>query len=175
MAANLGLIGFMGVGKSTVGKLAAEALGYRFEDLDDAIATRAGRDIPAIFELWGEVGFRQLETACLRSGQGLSRAVVAVGGGAPTRAENLSLLRSLGCICLLTASAGTVLARVQPIETRPMLAGATDPLGRIEELLAARREAYGIADFSVDTEGRTPENCAAEVVEKFTSWLAVHG
>ena len=167
-------MGFMGVGKSTVGRLAATALGRPFLDLDDLIVERSGTSIPDLFAQRGEPAFRELETASLCEAQTLSDSVLSVGGGVPCRAANVPLLRAMGCLALLTALPITILSRVQPVESRPMLAGAADPLQRIEELLSARRTYYEIADFAIATDGRTPDECAADVVDRFRAWLGAN-
>jgi shikimate kinase len=161
----------MGVGKSTVGRIAAGLMGFEFRDLDEQIEAKAGMTIPAVFERQGESAFRALETRCLRESAEWRSTVISVGGGAPCQPENPPLLRALGCVILLVATPATILARVQPIETRPMLVGAPDPLRRIEELLTARRSAYEMADVTVATDDRTPVACASEVCELFRSWL----
>lgn len=93
---NVVLTGFMGTGKSTVGKLLARRLGYRFSDLDALIVERAGISINEIFERYGEQRFRELETEAIRSLGGVSGRVVATGGGAVIAPRNRVLLREAG-------------------------------------------------------------------------------
>jgi shikimate kinase len=158
---NLILVGFMGVGKSTVGRLLARRLGCRFQDLDERIVAESGCCIPDIFAREGEAGFRERETAALRALRGESGWVIAAGGGAMGRDANVVLMHALGRIICLTARPEVILERTRPWQDRPMLAGAPDPLRRIEELIAARAPRYALADLTVDTSELTVE----EVVE----------
>src|ERR1043166_7259093 len=111
MATNAVLIGMMGSGKTTVGKLVAERTGMEFIDLDETIVERAGRPIPAIFELDGEEAFRRMETDALREALSATHAVIATGGGIVTRAENRRLLRQIGTVFWLDAPADELLSR----------------------------------------------------------------
>ena len=101
---NLILIGFMGAGKTTVGKLLAREKGLQFVDTDDRIVAEQKQSIPDIFSKYGESFFRDLETDLLRRMKEDTRhSVISVGGGMPVREENRKLLRALGCVIYLTA------------------------------------------------------------------------
>jgi len=139
---NLVLIGFMGTGKTTLGRLCAERLGYAFCDTDTLIEARAGRSIPEIFAEQGETAFRQLEREVIAELAAMSGLVIATGGGAPLDAENAHRLRAAGDVVLLTAPPEEILLRVGDPRSRPLLAGASDVHKRIRELLDERMPAY---------------------------------
>jgi len=159
------LIGFMGSGKSTVGRLIADEMGMPFIDLDERIVSEAEHSIPEIFEAGGESAFRDLEAAALQRLTTDADSVVACGGGVVVRDENRALLKSLGCTVYLRVSAGESLARIGDTSTRPLLAGSGATLAATS-LLAARESLYAaVADLVVQTEGRTPREVADEVEE----------
>src|SRR5436309_2631321 len=147
--ANIVLVGFMGTGKSAVGERLAARRRCRFVDTDERIVAAAGRTIPEIFATEGEAGFRERETAILHSHAGAARIVLATGGGILGRDENLILLRALGPLVCLSARPEVILERTQPWQDRPLLAGADDPLGTVESLLAQRATRYALADLTV--------------------------
>lgn len=149
--ANLVLIGFMGAGKSVVGKQLARRLGRPFVDTDQVVEQRAGRPIPAIFEAEGEAGFRALERAVVAEVAGRRGQVIATGGGAVTDPANLAALRSSGLIVYLAARPETLAVRVAGSD-RPLLAGAADPAARIREILERREAAYRAADVVIETD-----------------------
>jgi shikimate kinase len=154
---NIVLVGFMGTGKTTIGKIAAERLGLEFVDTDDLIVARAGEAIPKIFERVGEEGFRDLETAVLRGLVGGAGRIVATGGGIVTRPENLALLRELGFVVWLSASVATIFERVSLNRERPLLY-TEDPLRTITDMLALREPIYReVADLNVETDDFHPE------------------
>jgi len=152
---NLILIGFMGVGKTTVGRLLAKEKGMRFLDTDDRIVSEQGTDIPDIFSRYGEPYFRDLETDLLkRMQEDTKNTVVSVGGGMPVREENRMLLRSLGCVIYLTATKETILRRVHNDGSRPMLNGE-DLEEKVDQLMNAREHFYRqAAHIYIRTDGR---------------------
>ncbi|MCX7718014.1 MAG: (d)CMP kinase [Candidatus Sumerlaeaceae bacterium] len=163
MTSNVVLIGMMGSGKTTVGRLVAERLSMEFIDLDQAIVDRAGRPIPVIFEMEGEDGFRQYETEALRELLSVNHAVIATGGGVVTRAENRALLRRLGKVFWLDAPPDVLYRRIGEDEGRPLLKGG-DALKRLEALNAERREYYAeVSDIHLDTTEATPEELADRI------------
>lgn len=160
---HLFLIGFMGSGKSTVGRLVAERLGARFVDLDEEIVRREGRPIPRIFSEHGEQGFRAAESAVLAMLHDAPPAVVACGGGIVLDDANRTLLRELGDVAYLEVSAEEALARIGDTSGRPLLAGGGLPLAA--SLLRSRERLYqATADLVVPTAGRDPRDVAADIV-----------
>lgn len=159
------LIGFMGAGKSTVGRLVAEKLGMPFVDLDALVEHDDGRSIGEIFEQDGERTFRALEARALETLESAPPTVVGCGGGVVLSDANRVLLKRLGIVVYLRVTAAETLARVGDDSTRPLLAGAGGALVAVS-LLEAREALYSaVADVSVDTVGRTPEEVAGQVVE----------
>ncbi len=150
---NIVLIGFMGSGKTTVGIRLSYCLRRVIEDTDKLIERKEGRTISEIFETEGEEYFRQEETAMLRNlCQKLRNHILSVGGGTPVREENRALLKKLGTVVYFRVKPETVMKRLQGDTTRPLLQ-CENPLRKIEELLAARKEAYeSCADIIVDVD-----------------------
>ena len=150
------LIGIMGAGKTTIGKLLAKGKNMSFVDTDERIVLEQGRTIPDIFAEYGEPYFRDLETDLLRRMQeDTTDSVISVGGGMPVREENRALLRELGCVIYLSASKQTILERVRNDGSRPMLNG-DDLEARVEQLMKARESLYRqAAHVDVRTDGRS--------------------
>ena len=161
---NLILIGFMGSGKTTVGRMAGRKLRFQFLDTDNLIAERAGMDVAEIFAKSGEEAFRRLETRALESIAPLTRYVVSTGGGAVLREENRKLLRSMGFVILLTAREEVIHDRVAHQNKRPLLQ-TEDPRGTIARLMEERREAYeSTAHLVMDTSDFTQEQTSEAVI-----------
>ncbi len=166
---NVVLTGFMGTGKTTVGRLLAAQLGYEFVDTDAAIEERHG-PIASIFHEHGEGEFRRLERAVAVELAAGDRQVIATGGRLLLDAVNAATLQRSGRVFCLTASVDTILARVAPGGTsvgRPLLDGG-DPRARIEELLVARAEGYAVFEH-VSTDGRTPNAIADDLVARLAA------
>ena len=158
---NVVLIGFMGAGKTTVGRLLAQQLGRPFVDLDDVIVREAGKPVVTIFEEEGEQGFRRRESDCLEVVLSQDDQVVAVGGGAPMAAENWRQIRDRNCVVALTASPETLQSRLDGTSSRPLLkAGVAEALSA---LLPTRRSRYRDADLVVCTDDLVPEALAARI------------
>jgi len=166
---NLLLVGYRGTGKSTVGKLVASQLGMLFLDADEELERRAGRSIRDIFATGGEPVFRDLEERVIDDLLAGDNRVVALGGGAVLRPANRALFKTAGnCVVWLQASATLLHERIAADETtdgrRPNLT-SVGGLTEIEQLLRVREPLYReCASFAVDTENKTPEQIAAEVV-----------
>jgi 3-dehydroquinate synthase len=158
------LVGFMGSGKSAVGRRLAERLGLAQVETDDLIEAATGRPIPEIFAQEGEPVFRAYESAAVREAAGRTGVVISTGGGALGRPENVQALRDAGPIVYLAASPDGIYARTRESDYRPLLS-APDPRAEIARLLAARAPLYAQADFTVDTDGRSVEEVAERVRE----------
>lgn len=174
MTQNIILTGFMGTGKTTVGKILAQRLGYQFVDTDVMIESRSGRSIPEIFAEQGEVAFRQIERDVARDLAQGEKQVVSTGGGMMLDAANSDALDATGQIFCLTATPEEILARVLGDEKdmkRPLLQ-TPDPQQRILDLLTERRDIYGQFP-QISTSGRTPEAIAQSIlnqVQKQNFW-----
>ena len=165
-AGGIVLIGFMGTGKTVVGRRLAGALGVPFVDTDTLIEEKTAKSIPELFETRGETGFRAVEKEVIRGLADGERRVVATGGGAVLDRDNFEVLRSLGPVVHLSAPASTILARTKgDAGVRPLLAGS-DPLERIRTLQRERAPFYGQADHEVDTSRQTID----ETVEMVMAW-----
>lgn len=162
---HLVLVGFMGTGKTAIGKRVARSLSLPFIDTDQKIEEQAGKTIPQIFAEEGETGFRHRESTMIRSVVEGPTAVIATGGGALLRRENLENLRKRGLLICLTAQPEVILERVKRNLNRPLLANTNNLLQRITELLEARRSAYAQADFIIDTSHRNIEEIVQEVIQ----------
>lgn len=160
------LIGFMGSGKSTVGYRLSYKLKRCFLDTDKMIERKEGMRITEIFAAKGEGYFRERETACL---EGLFRElgsrIISVGGGTPIKEENRVLLRRLGTVIYLKASANTLYERVKKDTSRPLLQ-CDDPKQRITELLSEREAVYeSIADLVICVDGKEIQEVVQKIAE----------
>ena len=166
---NIFLIGFMGSGKSYVGKRLAYRMKYQFLDLDEAIEQQTGQTIPNIFSHRGEVGFRSLEASTLRSLQTVQRTVVATGGGAPCYHDNLAWMLSHGKVIFLNVAVEILVERLSSgLAHRPLLAGKSLPELRtfIEDKLQERLPIYQQAHFTLHVTSRT-EDVAATLFNSY--------
>lgn len=161
---NIILTGFMGTGKTEVGKLLARRLDFTLVDVDSEIEKEQGMKIAAIFKEHGEPGFRDRESAVIRRIAERNRVVVSTGGGAVLRLENMDALKGKGVIVCLTARPETVFQRTRGSKDRPLLQVA-DPLGKIRELMEARKPYYEKADAVIDTDGKSPLEVTEEIVQ----------
>ncbi len=163
---NLALIGFMGTGKSCVGRLAAELMHFTFLDTDHVIEARTGKRITEIFAQEGEPAFRHLERRLVEELTRRHRTVIATGGGLPADEANMASLKTHALVVCLWASPEAILERVRGHEHRPLL-NEPDPLAKIRALLAAREPCYRQADVLVNTEMRSLREVAQHVVHQF--------
>ncbi|GAW65764.1 shikimate kinase [Geoanaerobacter pelophilus] len=170
MKNNIFLTGFMGCGKTSVGRSLAQRLGWSFVDLDQVIVDRAGLSIKEIFASQGEQAFRALETAALVEVASRPSQVVSTGGGAVIASENRAAMRASGRIVNLTASVETIAARVTGDSERPLLA-ADASVERISSMLEGRERFYADADLRIDTTGKTVEAVASEVLDSLKGFL----
>jgi shikimate kinase len=163
---NLALIGFMGTGKSSIGRLVADRLQFEFLDTDTCIETRAGKSISRIFAEDGEAAFRAHEQAVVEDLAGRRRLVIATGGGLGADPAHLASLRAHAWIVCLCASPEIIWERTRHHDHRPLLQ-APDPLTRIRELLTRRQPVYRQADLLVSTDFRSPHEVAQILVSQF--------
>jgi shikimate kinase len=165
-AGNVYLVGMMGAGKTTVGRLLARRLKLRFIDADQELERRCGVKVPLIFDIEGEAGFRAREAQLLAELTALDGVVLGTGGGAVLLEENRRRLAARGTVVYLRATPEDLYERVKHDRNRPLLATA-DPLARLRELHAQRDPLYhGIADLVVDTGRQTVLALARELIEK---------
>ncbi|PKM25117.1 MAG: shikimate kinase AroK [Gammaproteobacteria bacterium HGW-Gammaproteobacteria-13] len=163
---NLILVGPMGAGKSTIGRLLAKELRLPFKDSDKEIEQRTGADIPWIFDVEGEQGFREREQAVIAELCNVDGMVLATGGGAVMRSENRVALRRGGRVVYLHASVEQQVDRTSRDRNRPLLRAA-DPGKVLAELLAVRDPLYReIADVVVETDERPPRLVVQEILER---------
>ncbi|MDP6905292.1 MAG: shikimate kinase [Verrucomicrobiota bacterium] len=163
---NLALVGFMGSGKSTVGRLVAQDLDFQFVDTDALIEEKAGIPISEIFATEGEEAFRQLERETILELAKEEKRVIATGGGAIMNPENFASLKSHALVVCLWATAESIHERTKHQTHRPLLQGA-DPLGAIRTMLAEREPVYKQADVIVNTELRPQREVIAQVRHQF--------
>lgn len=170
MKGNLILIGFMGTGKTSIGKLLATKLGRGFIDLDQKIERDTGMSIPKIFEVHGEKYFRELEKSAVRETCAKKNLVIATGGGTVKDAENFRLLKNSGVVICLTCEPEEIFNRTERRGERPILDGAgNERLATIKKLLAEREKFYSEADYTVDTTDWSPMQIMNDICEHFKS------
>ena len=163
------LIGFMGVGKTTVAKELSGRLRLPLVDTDEAIVEREGRSIPEIFEREGEKIFREKETRMLRDLSEGGGKVISCGGGIAMREENRDIMAAHGVTVLLKASPETILERVKGDDNRPLLAGKKN-VTAIAAMMEERRLAYeAAANLQIPVDGRTPAEIAEEIADRISS------
>ena len=164
---NIVLTGFMGSGKTTIGKLLSERYGYTFIDTDQYIEEKCGCTIAELFSKKGESYFRQLETDILKElNASLTHAVLSTGGGLPLREENAAELATLGTVIYLQITPEEVMSRLSGDNTRPLLSG-DDPEQKVRDLLTYRTPLYErAADLTIPVTKLTPEYIVEEIISK---------
>lgn len=167
MKSNIILIGYMGCGKSTVGRKTANILSMPFLDTDQWIEEKEGITISELFATKGEAYFRELETECLKE---LLKnvnlpTIISVGGGLPVREENQRLLKQLGQVIYLKAAPDTIYERLKGDSTRPLLQ-TENPLQKIRDMLFDREEKYlAAAEKVISVDGKSVMEIVGEIVE----------
>ncbi len=163
---NIVLIGFMGTGKTTVGKFLANRLKLTFTDMDDCIVERVGKSIPAIFADDGEPAFRKLERQVVVDLSARRSLVIATGGGVVLNPDNIRDLGATGLLVALTASPDVILERLRHDSGRPLLS-AGDKGEKIRTLLAARQHLYDAIPEKIDTDLLTRETVAKRIMDLY--------
>ena len=163
---NLALVGFMGTGKSSVGRLAAAELGFQFLDTDELIEADAGRRISEIFAQEGEADFRERERRLIAELARENRVVISTGGGLVANPVNLASLKTHALVVCLWATPEMIRQRTRFQSHRPLLHGE-DPLATIRQLLAERGPSYRQADVLVTTDMRSVKEVALQVLHHF--------
>jgi shikimate kinase len=163
---NIILTGFMGTGKTAVGKELSRLLNMRLVDVDSEIEQNSKMKITDIFNNFGEPYFRDAEAEMIRKVARTKNTVISTGGGAVLREENMQVLRETGVIFCLYADPETIISRTKSSKDRPLL-NVEDPLAKIKELLRTRMPFYEKAGIVIDTNGKTPLEVAEEIVEIF--------
>lgn len=166
---NIILLGFMGTGKTTVGRILAERFGMSFVDMDHLIEAKAGKAVSRIFAEDGEPHFRTLERDLVKELSAKQGLVIGAGGGVVLNADNVKDYARSGLVVCLTAGPDVILKRLAGDNSRPLLEGE-EKAARILKLLESRRALYDAIPFKVDTSCRTPSEVVA-VIETFMRTL----
>ena len=163
---NIILVGFMGTGKTSVGRRLSLRLRMTYVDTDEIIEQTTGRRITDIFAQHGESYFRELESEAVRKVSDLDEHVISTGGGVVLRTRNLEILKRNGVVFSLTATSEEIWARVKGETHRPLLR-APNPVEKIREMLKAREAYYALADYIIQTDGVSIGQVTNEVIEVF--------
>ncbi len=166
MEKNIVLVGFMGTGKSMVGMAVAKKMGRKFIDIDKEIVRNSKMSINEIFEKYGEDRFRVLESEAIEKISSGDNLVIATGGGALIREENVTRLKKNGVLICLTASPKEILKRIGGDVSRPIL-NVVDKVATIERKLEERHRYYALSDISLDSEKGGVGEIAEGVIETF--------
>jgi shikimate kinase len=169
---NLVLVGFSCSGKTTIGRTLARRLSMRFMDTDATIERTSGRTIPAIFTTDGELAFRQLEREAVQYVAGARLQIISTGGGTFVDPVNRDVLKDGNFVVHLQVEPTTVLDRLRASRSarpRPLL-DVPDPLKRITELMAARKEAYELAHVTLMVDNRSRYDLVAEITRRWYAW-----
>ena len=173
---NIVLVGFMGCGKSTVGRELQQRLSYPLVDMDQVIEQRAGKSIKAIFAQGGEETFRDMESELLAELDDSSapRRIISTGGGVIGREKNRQLLRQLGYVVWLHAPLAVVMQRTKKNRDRPLL-NTDDAAARAESLMAERQPLYAeVAHLKIDTSGLDFSELATGILESARYFFTGH-
>lgn len=168
---NILLIGFMGSGKSSVGRQLAISQGKRFIDIDKEIVDACGLALCTLFYREGEEGFRDWESCTLRRLSGQQGMILSTGGGIVLREENRVLLRKMGIVVWLDATVDTLFERAMRSKERPLLQGEENPWKKFTSLLDLRRGLYrGLSDLYIDSSHLTHEEVTSKIMEDVATW-----
>ena len=161
---NIYIVGFMGTGKSTVGKILSSKLKMQFVETDDVIEKKENMRITDIFSKKGEKYFRAIEKEVLKEISARDNLIVSCGGGLVIDENNVSIMKNTGVVVCLKADEKTIYERVKKDKSRPLL-NVSDPVRRIRELLKSRAPFYDRADIFIDTADISPIGVAAKIVD----------
>ena len=161
---NLVLIGFMGAGKTTIGRRVARRLGYHFLDMDEHIEREENRKIPEIFAQHGEAAFRHLETQLLKRLRPVQNTVIASGGGVVVKDGNLDMIKGLGKVFYLKAAVEDIIERVTRSQHRPLL-NEENPEEKVKALLAQRAPLYEQADCIIETKNLSLHRITSLIIQ----------
>lgn len=161
MKQNLIMIGFMGTGKTSIGKGLAEKLGWASVDTDQWIEEQQGMKVREIFETFGEPYFRQLETSALTEILKGENQVVMTGGGAPIKPENKEIMLRGGIVIALQATVQTIIDRLKQDSSRPLLQGDLEE--RVTTLMEQRKDVYSFAPIQIDTTNKSMDAIVSEI------------
>jgi shikimate kinase len=160
---NIYLVGFMGSGKSTVGKILAEKLNMNFVDIDKLIEEKEGMKIKNIFEQKGESYFRELERKQIEAIVNQEGFVVSTGGGLGANLDNMNLMKKNGDVVWLDVSLNTVLDRLKNDQDRPLL---KQPTEKTRQLFEERKNVYRLANIRINADKKTPSQIVEEILTK---------
>jgi len=166
MSRNIVLVGFMGTGKSSAGRMVAQRLGMEFVDMDEEIVRREGKSVPELFRERGEAAFRAIERALTVELSGKTGMVISTGGGIVLNPDNIRDFQRNGMVICLQAAPDEILARIGRDANRPLLQGG-EKLERISTLLAERKPLYDAIPDQIITAGHTPADTAEAVVAHY--------
>ena len=170
MKNNIALIGFMGTGKTVVGKSLAKKLNKKYVDMDALIVKKAGKSIPRIFEEDGEIRFRELEIEVTKEISGMKDVIIDCGGGVVLNKINIDHLKRNAIVILLTASPEIILNRVLKEKGQRPLLEVSDRMKKIKDLLSFREPFYNrSADYIIDTSGLSIDEVVERIIEIWKS------
>ncbi|HEY5653222.1 MAG TPA: shikimate kinase [Pontiella sp.] len=164
---NIVLVGFMGSGKTTVGKLIAEKTDMTLLDMDSMIEERVGKTINDIFANEGEAHFRMLEREMVKELSTSEGNIISTGGGIVLNADNIADFEKSGLVVCLLVDHQTVIDRLRHDTTRPLLVGEKET--KILEILESRKHLYGAIRHRISTNGRSPTSIAQEIIDLYDS------
>ena len=162
---NIILVGFMGTGKTTVGKQLAAQLGLPLVDMDQLIETAEKKSIPQVFADHGEAYFRNLERNLVQQLAPTNGNIISTGGGIVLNTDNIVDFAQYGLVVCLTATPQTILQRVQDDQIRPLLAGEKEK--QIQTLLTKRQSLYDTIPFQVKTDARSPQEIVDSILIEY--------
>ncbi len=167
MKSNIVLIGFMGTGKTTIGRLLAKKLGRKFIETDSVIERLAGKSIPQIFQSDGEIAFRELEIEAIKENARSKRAVIAGGGGIVLNKINVDRLKENGKVVYLTATPREIIKRVASGAGQRPLLEADNPALAVRDLLRFRKPFYErSSDITINTANPNIETIAGQIIDR---------